>query len=143
MGACVAARFLTIFMTDMERLHTDSAPAAVGPYSQAVKKGDHLFVSGQLPLTPDGRMVETDFAKQVRTSLSNLTSIVKAAGSGYSGRAFEIVKVTVYLTDLSRYAEFNEVYGEWFGNDPPARAVVGVAALPKDAPLEVECIAIS
>ncbi len=127
----------------MERLHTDSAPAAIGPYSQAVKKGNYLFVSGQLPLAPDGNMVEGDFATQAKAALTNLASIVKAAGSGESGREFEIVKVTAYLTDLSRYAEFNDVYGEWFGNDCPARAVVGVAALPKDAPLEVECIAIS
>ncbi len=127
----------------MERLHTDSAPAAIGPYSQAVKKGDHLFVSGQLPLARDGNMVEGDFATQAKTALANLANIVTAAGSGDSGREFEIVKVTAYLTDLLRYAEFNDVYGEWFGNDCPARAVVGVAALPKDAPLEVECIAIS
>ena len=127
----------------MERLHTDNAPAAIGPYSQAVKKGDYLFVSGQLPLASDGSMVEGDFSAQAKTALTNIRNIVRAAGTGESGRDFEIVKVTVYMTDLSRYAEFNDVYGEWFGNDCPARAVVGVAALPKDAPLEVECIAIS
>lgn len=126
-----------------QRLHTDKAPAAIGPYSQAVISGEHLFVSGQLPLLTDGSMVEEGFAAQVKASLANLTAIVREAGSGPSGRPFEIVKVTAYLTDMTKYGEFNEIYSEVFGEDKPARAVVGVASLPKDAPVEIECIAIS
>lgn len=127
----------------MQRLHTDKAPSAIGPYSQAVKHGDHLFVSGQLPLSADGSMVEDSFALQVKASLANVLAIVREAGSGESGRAFEIVKVTAYLTDMAKYGEFNEVYADFFGENKPARAVVGVASLPKGAPVEVECIAMA
>ena len=133
-----------MFIVDMkQRLHTDKAPSAIGPYSQAVKHGDNLFVSGQLPLSTDGSMVEESFSAQVRAALSNLTAIVREAGSGPSGRPFEIVKVTAYLTDIEKYGEFNDVYSEVFGEEKPARAVVGVASLPKGAPVEIECIALS
>ncbi len=143
-SACKYPEFLTVSGTDMiQRLHTDKAPAAIGPYSQSVKHGDHLFVSGQLPLSNDGSMVEESFAAQVRTSLENLTVIVREAGFGATGRPFEIVKVTAYLADISKYPEFNDVYSEFFGENQPARAVVGVASLPKNAPVEIECIAMS
>lgn len=140
---CVEMRFSYTIPATMKRIQTEKAPAAIGPYSQAVKCGDTLFVSGQLPLRPDGEMVSGEFALQVRQVLSNIVAIVGESGSGMSGRPYEIAKLTAYLTDLGRYAEFNEIYSEFFGESRPARAVVEVAGLPKGAPVEVECIAMA
>lgn len=122
----------------MRTVATDTAPAAVGPYSQAVISGGLVFVSGQIPLDPaTGRMVAGTFAEQVRRALDNLETILCAAGSGRE----RVVKVTVYLTDMARFAELNEVYARFFGDHRPARAVVEVAALPAGAPVEIEAVA--
>ncbi len=121
-----------------EIVSTQDAPMAIGPYSQAVKQDGFIFVSGQVPIDPsDGELVMGSIGEQTRRAMENLGAILKSAGAGYN----DIVKVTAYLVDMRDFAEFNEVYGEFFNTQPPARATVGVAALPKDARVEVECIA--
>jgi len=116
---------------------TSAAPQAIGPYSQAIRVGEWLFVSGQIPLPPDGGPIPQEFAAQARQALANLKAIVEAAG----GELARVVKVTVYLTDMGQFATFNEVYAEVFGSHRPARAVVQVAALPRGVQVEVEAVA--
>ena len=117
---------------------TKEAPGAIGPYSQAVKTDSFVFCSGQVSLDPEsGELVEGSVSEQTRRAMDNLGAILKAAGSDFDS----VVKVTAYLTDMGDFPEFNEVYGSYFGAEPPARATVGVAALPKGALVEVECIA--
>ena len=121
-----------------EIVSTQDAPMAIGPYSQAVKQDGFVFVSGQVPLDPsNGELVTGSIGEQTRRAMENLGAVLRAAGAGYES----IVKVTAFLTDMADFAEFNEVYGEFFKTQPPARATVGVSALPKGARVEVECIA--
>lgn len=121
-----------------EIVYTKQAPEAVGPYSQAVKEGGWVFCSGQVPLDPaTGELVEGSVAVQTRRALDSLKAVLEEAGSDLD----RVVKVTAYLVDMNDFAEFNGVYSEYFTSDPPARATVGVAALPKGARVEVECIA--
>lgn len=123
----------------MEAIHTPKAPAAIGPYSQAIRANGFLFVSGQIPLDPTrGELVEGDFSRQARQSLENVKQILDAAGCGLEN----VVAVDVFITDISRFAEFNQVYGTFFSNHKPARAVVEVKALPKGATVEVKCMAV-
>ena len=118
-------------------VHTDQAPAAIGPYSQAVHFGHLLFVSGTLPVDPrTGQLVGGDIEAQSRQVFRNLAAIAEAAG----GQLADAVKVTVFLTDLGDFQRDNGVYREWFGEPFPARSTVQVAALPLGAPLEVEAI---
>ncbi|WP_297956331.1 RidA family protein [uncultured Desulfobulbus sp.] len=118
-------------------VHTDQAPAAIGPYSQAVHFGHLLFVSGTLPVDPrTGQLVGGDIEAQSRQVFRNLAAIAEAAG----GQLADAVKVTVFLTDLGDFQRVNGVYREWFGEPFPARSTVQVAALPLGAPLEVEAI---
>ena len=125
-------------MTSKQVVHTDKAPAPVGPYSQAILAGGWLFISGQIPIDPStGKMVEGSFEEKVRRVLENIRAIVEAAG----GSLNNIVKVTVYLRDINRFAEFNKIYSEYFRENPPARVVVEVSNLPKNADLEIEAIA--
>ena len=117
---------------------TKTAPAAIGPYSQAIRAGNLLFVSGQIPLDPQtGQLVAGDVRVQTRRVLTNLAAIVDAAGSSLD----RAVKTTVYLLDLSEFSAMNEVYAEFFGDAPPARATVQVARLPRDAAVEIDLIA--
>ena len=114
-----------------------SAPA-VGPYNHAVRVGDLLFCSGQIPLDPaTGRLVEGDAALQTERVLRNLAAILEAAGSSLA----QVVKTTVYLKDLGEFARMNEVYARFFPNCPPARATVEVARLPRDVSVEIELVA--
>jgi len=125
-------------VTSKQVVHTDKAPAPVGPYSQAILAGGWLFISGQIPIDPStGKMVEGSFEEKVRRVLENIRAIVEAAG----GSLNNIVKVTVYLRDINRFAEFNKIYSEYFRENPPARVVVEVSNLPKNADLEIEAIA--
>ncbi len=126
-------------MTSMSRVvYTPSAPKPIGPYSQGVVAGCFLFISGQIPLDPvTGAIVEGDFKTRVRRVLDNVKAVVEAAG----GSLRDVVKVTVYLRDLSLFQEFNNVYQEYFPENPPARAVVGVSSLPRNVDIEVEAIA--
>ena len=116
---------------------SSSAPAAVGPYSQAVRAGDLLFVSGQIPLDPaTGQLVGGDIAAQTHRVLQSLDAIVRAAGATLD----DVVKTTVYLADMNDFAAMNRVYATWFADPAPARAAVQVARLPKDAQVEIEAI---
>jgi 2-iminobutanoate/2-iminopropanoate deaminase len=118
---------------------TDQAPTAIGPYSQAVSSGEFLFISGQLPLDPTtGEMVTGGIAKQTRRVLQNVQAILESQGLSLS----DILKVTVFLTQMDEYQTVNEVYADVFGEWHTARSVVQVAGLPKEAPIEVEAIAI-
>jgi 2-iminobutanoate/2-iminopropanoate deaminase len=114
------------------------APEAVGPYTHAVRAGGLLFCSGQIPLDPEsGELVGDSPAEQARRCLENLSVVAAAAGASLSDDA---VKLTVYLTDMTAFADVNEVYGSFFESDPPARVAFGVAALPKGAQVEIDAI---
>lgn len=118
---------------------TDRAPAAVGPYSQAIVAGELVFVSGQIPLDPTtGELVEGDFSAQVEQVLRNLEAVLTAAGCDRR----RVAKVTVFLTDLRRFAEMNAIYERFFGDHRPARAAVEVSALPRGAAVEMEAVAV-
>ena len=121
-------------------ISTSEAPAAIGPYSQAVRSGNFLFCSGQIPLDPkSGQIVSGDIATQTRRVLDNIGAVLKA-----EGLAFEhIVKTTIFLTDLGDFQAVNEIYGSYFGQQPPARSTVQVSALPKGANVEIEIIAVA
>jgi 2-iminobutanoate/2-iminopropanoate deaminase len=122
-----------------EMVHTDGAPQAIGPYSQAVKAAGLVYCSGQIPLNPATMtLVEGSVADQTRRVLSNLDAVLRAAGSSLE----EVVKTTVFLRDMNDFAEMNAAYGEFFGERPPARATVQVARLPKDVAVEIDCIAL-
>ena len=121
-------------------IHSDNAPAAVGPYSQAVKVGNLVFTAGQVALDPQtGKMVEGDVTAQAEQVLKNLTAVLQAAGSSLD----RVVKATVFLADMNDYAAVNAVYGRYLGSEPPARSAVQVAGLPLGARVEIELIAIA
>ena len=116
---------------------TDKAPGAIGPYSQAIKAGGLVFLSGQLPLDPASGQFPAGIAEQTRQSLTNAASILEAAGSGLD----KVIKTTVFLADMNDFAAMNEVYATFFSGAYPARSAVQVARLPKDALVECEAIA--
>ena len=119
---------------------TDKAPKAIGPYSQGVKAGGLVFFSGQIPLDPvTGDLVGSDIAGQTERVMANIAALLKEAGLGFA----DVVKSTIYLTDLANFAVVNEVYGRSFPADPPARATVEVKGLPRGAGVEIEVIALA
>jgi len=121
-------------------ISTNEAPAAIGPYSQAVHSGRLLFCSGQIPLDPkSGQIVSGDIAAQTRRALDNIAAVLRAEGLNFDN----VVKSTIFLTDLSDFQTVNEIYGSYFKQDPPARSTVQVSALPKGANVEIEVIAAS
>ncbi len=125
--------------TEMAReiIHTSKAPEAIGTYSQAVKVGDVVYMSGQIPLVPETMtVVEGDFSTQVRRVFDNLTAVAEAAG----GSLQDIVKLNIFLTDLSYFGTVNEIMAEYFEQPYPARAAIGVASLPKDVPVEMDAV---
>lgn len=123
-----------------EVVSTDRAPAAIGPYSQAVKAGGFVFLSGQIPLDPaTGQMVTGDIEAQTRRVMQNLEAVLAAAGTSFD----KVVRATIYLTDLGDFTRVNAIYGERFPKDPPARATVQVSALPKGANVEIDLVAIA
>ena len=120
-------------------IHTDNAPAAIGPYSQAIQAGNTIYVSGQLPIVPaTGAFAGDDIAAQTRQSLTNMKSILNAAGADMC----DVVKTTVLLADIADFAAMNAVYAEFFTAPFPARAAFQAAALPKNALVEIECVAV-
>lgn len=120
-------------------ISTEKAPAAIGPYSQAVEAGNMIFVSGQLPMDPATmNFVSEDIQEQTKQCLANLLAILNAAG--YAEK--DVVKVTVFLKDMNDFAKMNEVYATFFTDHKPARAAVEVARLPKDAQVEIEAVAV-
>jgi 2-iminobutanoate/2-iminopropanoate deaminase len=121
-----------------EAVSSPSAPKAIGPYSQAVRAGNLLFVSGQVPIDPaTGNLVDGDIATQTHRVFRNIGEILKAAGTSFDA----VVRSTVYLQDMNDFAKMNEVYGTYFSSPAPARATVQVARLPKDAKVEIDVIA--
>ncbi|RMG90540.1 MAG: RidA family protein [Zetaproteobacteria bacterium] len=122
----------------MQPVHSDRAPAAVGPYSQAIVCGGMLYTSGQIALDPDsGNMVGEDVGTQTRQVLKNLQAVLNAAGCTQQN----IVKATIYLTDMADFSEVNTIYAEWLGSHRPARSTVQVAALPLQARVEIDLVA--
>ncbi|MGH9794610.1 MAG: RidA family protein [Candidatus Acidiferrales bacterium] len=123
-----------------QAITTDRGPSAIGPYSQAIKANGFLFVSGQIPLDPaSGKLVDGDIRAQTERVLENLKGIVEAAGSALD----RVVKTTVYLKDIGDFAAMNETYARYFASNPPARATVEVARLPRDVRVEIELIALA
>ncbi|GGA36573.1 RidA family protein [Psychrobacillus lasiicapitis] len=121
-----------------EVISTENAPGAIGPYSQAIKKGKFIFVSGQLPVNPQTGEISEDIKEQTIQSLNNVKKVVEAAGASLE----DVVKTTVFLTDLSNFSDVNEIYGRYFTENFPARSCVEVSRLPKDVGVEIEVIAI-
>lgn len=120
-----------------EIISTDKAPAAIGPYSQAVKAGNFMFISGQIPIDPStGNVIDGDIKAQTKQCLKNLEAICQSAGLTLDN----VVKTTIFITDMSKFPEVNEVYGSFFKENPPARACVEVSALPKDVQVEIEAV---
>jgi 2-iminobutanoate/2-iminopropanoate deaminase len=123
----------------MHFIATKNAPHAIGPYSQAVRAGNVLYLSGQIPLDPvSGNLVQGDFAVQARCVLENLRAVLKESGAEFQ----HVVKATVYLTDLGNFQTLNSIYAEYFGEHKPARSTVGVAQLPRGAGVEIDLIAV-
>ena len=119
-------------------ISTSDAPAAIGPYSQAVRSGNFIFCSGQIPLDPkSGEMVSDDIRAQTRRVLDNISGVLKSQGLSLG----DVLKTTIFLTDLGNFQMVNEIYGSYFNNQPPARSTVQVSALPKGAKIEIEVIA--
>ncbi|WP_123042683.1 RidA family protein [Cohnella candidum] len=116
---------------------TPDAPAAIGPYAQAVRFGQLLFTSGQIPLKPDGELVSGGIAEQTHQVLTNLTAVLAAEGATLK----DVIKATVFLKDMNQFAEFNGIYASYFGDHKPARSTVEVARLPRDVFVEIELVA--
>jgi len=128
-------------MANPNAVHSDDAPKAIGPYSQAIKAGNLLFCSGQIPLDPkSGEMVGIgDVRAQARRVMENLRAVLQAGGASFA----QVVKTTIYLADLGDFGAVNEIYGGYFQANPPARATVQVAGLPRGAMVEIDAIAVS
>ena len=123
-----------------EIVSTKDAPAAIGPYSQAIKAADLVFISGQIPLDPaSGEIAGASIEAQTERVMKNLAAVLKAAGSGLD----KVIKTTIYLTDLSDFAVVNEIYGSYFNDSPPARATIEVSGLPKGVKVEIDAIALA
>jgi 2-iminobutanoate/2-iminopropanoate deaminase len=134
----VSVRFAVTIGHMKKIVSTNEAPAAIGPYSQAVRSGRFLFCSGQIPLDPkSGQIVPGDIATQTRRVLDNIAAVLRAEGLTFD----DVVKTTIFLTDLGDFQTVNEIYGSYFKQDPPARSTVQVSALPKGANVEIEVIA--
>ncbi|MBY8996349.1 MAG: RidA family protein [Candidatus Thorarchaeota archaeon] len=123
----------------LERVSTDSAPKAIGPYSQGIKANGFVFCSGQIPTNPEtGELVTGSITDQTRQALSNIKAVIEAAGSSMD----KIVKCSVFLKNMDDFSEMNSEYAKWFSDPPPARAGFEVARLPKDVDIEIEAIAL-
>ena len=120
-------------------ISTEHAPAAVGPYSQGIRVGDFIYTAGQVPLVPQtGKLPDGGIEAQTRQVMHNLAAVLEAAGSSLA----QVVKTTIFLTDINDFAQVNQVYGSFFAAEPPARSTVQVAALPLGAKVEIEAVAI-
>ncbi|MBA4495824.1 RidA family protein [Paenactinomyces guangxiensis] len=121
----------------MKKVETNEAPQAIGPYSQAIQAGELIFTSGQIPLTPQGELVEADIEKQTHQVLQNIRAVLRAAGSDLD----HVIKTTLFIKDMNQFQQINAVYAEYFSDHQPARSCVEVARLPKDVWIEMEVIA--
>ena len=122
----------------MEFVATPNAPQAIGPYSQAVKHAGLVYTSGQIALTPAGEMTEEDIVKQTHQVMQNVKAVLEAAGSSLA----QVLKTTIFLSDMDNFVTINGIYAEYFGDHKPARATVAVKTLPKNAMIEIDCIAV-
>lgn len=129
--------FIKGAMMKQEIIHTNEAPSAIGPYSQAIVVGDFIFTSGQIPLLPNGEFLDSDIKAQTHQVCKNLQAVLEAAQSDLT----HTVKVTVYLSDMCYFSDFNEIYANYFFHKP-ARSTVAVKQLPKDSKVEIECVAV-
>ena len=119
-------------------IHTSEAPQALGPYSQAVRIGNLVFLSGQIPLDPaSGKVVDGDIEAQTKRVMENLSAVLRAAGASFA----DVVKTSIFLADLGHFAKMNEIYGNYFTSEPPARSTVQVGALPRGVLIEIDMIA--
>lgn len=123
----------------MKTITTDKAPAAIGPYSQAIVVGDMVYTAGQIPLTPEGELIKGDIHDQARQTLVNLNNVLEAAGSSLD----QVVKTTIYLTDMDNFLAVNTVYAEFFVGSFPARSTVVVKTLPMNVDIEIEAVAVA
>lgn len=123
----------------IETIATDQAPKAIGPYAQAVKTGNLVFTSGQIPLGTDGQVVSGGIKEQTHQVFRNLKAVLQEAGTDFD----KVLKVTVFLQDMQQFAQVNEIYASYFGDHKPARSTVEVARLPKDVLIEIELIAVT
>ena len=122
-----------------KQVKSDEAPSPIGPYSQAVKAGNLLFISGQIPMNPStGEIIKGSIEDETHRVMKNLSAILKEAGLNFQ----HVVKTSIFVKDLNNFVRINEVYGEYFNEDPPARETVEVSRLPKDVNIEISCIAI-
>lgn len=122
-----------------EVISTKKAPGVIGPYSQGMKSGNMIFTSGQLGLNPEtGELENSDIRKEAKQSLENLKAVIEAAG----GSLNDVIKTTVFIKDMNQFGDINEVYGEYFSDNKPARSCVEVARLPKDGNIEIEAVAL-
>lgn len=121
----------------VKAIHTENAPAAIGPYSQAIQAGDFLFISGQIPVDPETGKIAEGIEKQTEQVMENLKEILREAGSDFS----QAVKFTIYLSSMDHFQTVNEVYGKYLIEPYPARATIEVSRLPKDVLVEIDCIA--
>ncbi|MBL0389090.1 RidA family protein [Tumebacillus sp. ITR2] len=118
---------------------TTNAPAAIGPYSQAIKAGNMIFTSGQIPLLPNGELLTGSIQEQTHQVFKNLQAVLAEAGSSLN----DVVKATVFIADMNQFGEINEVYAQYFGDHRPARSTVQVARLPKDVGVEIDLVAVT
>lgn len=121
----------------LKKVQTDQAPAAIGPYSQAIECGEWIFTSGQIPLQADGNLVEADIEKQTHQVLKNVQAVLEAAGSDLN----HVIKTTIFIKDMNQFAQINDIYAQYFQDHQPARSCVEVARLPKDVLIEMEVVA--
>ncbi|KAF1805126.1 endoribonuclease L-PSP [Mucor lusitanicus] len=127
-------------MSTLTRVHTTGAPAAIGPYAQAIKVNGMVYTSGSLPVVPEtGNVIEGGITEQTHQSLSNMAAVLKESGSGLD----KVVKTTVFLKDMNDFVAMNDVYAKFFDKHQPARSAVQVARLPKDVAVEIECVAVT
>jgi reactive intermediate/imine deaminase len=123
-------------MSGVQAIHTDQAPKAIGPYSQAVRAGNTVYMAGQIPLDPKTmQMVEGDFEQEARQVFENIKAVITASGGTFG----HVVKVTIFLTDFANFAKVNDLMAQYFQQPYPARSTVAVAALPRNARVEIEC----
>lgn len=122
----------------MQTISTSHAPQAIGPYSQGKIVGDFIFTSGQIALMPNGEFVDGDIVAQTRQVLENLSAILREANSSLNN----VVKTTVFLADMGDFSAMNEIYEKYFSNNKPARSTIAVKTLPKNAKIEIECVAV-
>jgi len=122
----------------MKKISTEKSPAAIGPYSQAIKINDMIFTSGQIPFDAEGKLISDDVQEQTRQSLNNVKNILEEAGSSMDN----VIKCTVFISNMDDFSKINEVYQEFFSEPYPARSCVEVARLPRDVKVEIEAIAI-